>query len=369
MRLVEKPPSPSAPQLPTPQELARLVALQRYRVLDTLPEQAYEDVVLLAGAICGTPIALVSLVDEDRQWFKARHGLPVQQTPRTISFCDHAIRQPQNVMVVEDAARDERFAANPLVTGEPGIRFYAGAPLVTPEGHALGTVCVIDDKPRRLGEPAVAALSALSRQVMRLFESRQRNLELQRLVAEREMMTRSLIDYQRQLEVENAELAVEASHDALTGLLNRAGLEKLRGGEVSRQWQDSGTFAVAVLDVDHFKRINDRHGHSAGDEALRVVAEEIRRGVRGGDITARYGGEEFLVLMPSTPMAGAMTVIERIRRAVAARTDLPETVTLSGGLAAGFAGRDDPEAVFRAADQALYRAKRGGRNRIEVAED
>jgi len=363
-------PFPSEPtQLPTPAELSRLQALQRYRVLDTLPEQAYEDLVLLAAAICGTPVALVSLVDEDRQWFKARVGLPQQQTSRTISFCDHAIRKPEEVMVVPDATRDPRFADNPLVTTDPGIRFYAGAPLVTADGHALGTICVIDHVPRQLDETGCAALAALSRQVIRLLEARELNLELQRLAAERELMTRGLMDHTRRLEVKNAELAVEANHDALTGLLNRSGLEKLRGAQMSAEWLASGVYAVAVLDLDHFKRVNDQHGHAAGDAAIRMVAEEIRRSIRGGDIAVRYGGEEFLVLMPGTPMVGAMTVVERIRESVAARTDLAEPLTLSGGLACGLAGRDDPEGVFRAADQALYRAKRAGRNRIEVSED
>ncbi|HEU0152450.1 MAG TPA: sensor domain-containing diguanylate cyclase [Arenimonas sp.] len=350
-------------------ELARIEALQRYRVLDTLPEAAYEDLVLLAASICRAPIALVSLVDEGRQWFKARLGLDVDQTPRSISFCDHAIRNPGEVMVVADATRDARFAGNPLVTGAPNIRFYAGAPLVTDEGHALGTICVIDDKPRGLDEAARAALSALSRQVMRLFEARQRNLELQRLAAERELMTHGMIEYQRQLEVENAGLVVEASHDALTGLLNRSGLEKLGGAAMTAKWLASGVYSVAVLDLDHFKRINDTHGHAAGDEAIRAVATEIRRNIRGGDIAVRYGGEEFLLLMPGTPMAGAMTVTDRIRLSVAARDDLKEPLTLSGGIACGTSGLDDPEAVFRAADQALYRAKRGGRNQIQAAED
>ena len=365
---LEPNPSPAWP-LPGSVEPDRMAALQRFRVLDTVPEEAYDDLVLLAAAICDTPIALVSRVDGDRQWFKARLGLTAPQTPRSISFCDHAIRRPTEVMVVRDATRDDRFADNPLVTGAPGIRFYAGAPLVTGDGHALGTICVIDAVPRELDERAMSALAALSRQVMRLFEARERNLELQRLVAERELMARGMVDYQRQLEVENAELAVEASRDALTGLLNRSGLEKLRGEALSAKWLTSGVYAVAVLDVDHFKRINDNHGHAAGDQAIRAVAAEIRRNIRGGDIAVRYGGEEFLLLMPGTPMAGAMTVVERIRRSVQARADMAAPMTLSGGLACGVAGRDDPEAVFREADQALYRAKRGGRNRIVAAED
>src|SRR5271154_451461 len=124
-------------------ERERLDALARYRVLDTPPEQAFDDLALLASQICGTPIALVSLVDADRQWFKARVNFAEAETAREIAFCAHAILG-RDLFVVPDAAADRRFAANPMVTGEPGIRFYAGAPLLTEEGHALGTLCVMD---------------------------------------------------------------------------------------------------------------------------------------------------------------------------------------------------------------------------------
>ncbi len=127
-----------------PDEERRLRALRRLRVLDSLPERLFDDIVLLASEICGTPIGLISLIDTDRQWFKARVGLDATETPRSHAFCAHAIMAPDQLMSVADATRDPRFAANPLVTGDPNIRFYAGAPVVTPEGEALGTVCVID---------------------------------------------------------------------------------------------------------------------------------------------------------------------------------------------------------------------------------
>ncbi|MGB5974159.1 MAG: GAF domain-containing protein [Nodosilinea sp.] len=147
------------------QESGRLEALRQYKVLDTPSERSYDDITSLAAFICDVPIALISLVDTDRQWFKSRVGLPVQETGRDVSFCAHAILGA-DVMIVNDASLDERFADNPLVTELPGIRFYAGVPLVTPEGQPLGTLCVIDKKPRTLSDSQVEALEALARQVV-----------------------------------------------------------------------------------------------------------------------------------------------------------------------------------------------------------
>src|SRR6187402_1392644 len=151
-------------------EAARLATLHDLRLLDTDPEAGFDDIVALACAITGAPTALISLVDTERQWFKARIGLDVCETPRSVAFCDHAIRG-RDVLVTLDASRDPRFADNPLVTGAPFIRFYAGAPILTPEGHALGTVCVIDYAPRASFDQA-DALSALARQVSALIELR-----------------------------------------------------------------------------------------------------------------------------------------------------------------------------------------------------
>ncbi len=130
-------------------ESTRLSALRRYRILDTEPERAFDDLTLLAARICDTPIALITLIDADRQWFKSRHGITVTETARSVSFCTHAIQQ-RDVYIVEDAREHHRFRENPFVVGEPHIRFYAGAPLVTPDGHALGTLCVIDHVARSL---------------------------------------------------------------------------------------------------------------------------------------------------------------------------------------------------------------------------
>lgn len=159
------------------EEPRRLSALRRYAILNSIAELAYDDLTSLAAYIAKTPIALISFVDRDRQWFKSRHGLGVSETPRNQSFCAHAILEPENIFTVPDALADPRFCDNALVTGDPNIRFYCGAKLMTPDNQSLGTLCVIDRVPRRLDEGQVHALELLSHQVMMLLEMRKFTLD------------------------------------------------------------------------------------------------------------------------------------------------------------------------------------------------
>jgi len=181
-------------------ESRRIAELKKYDVLDSLTEKEYEDITYLASVICDVPIATITFVDEKRQWFKSHRGIPGSETLRDYSFCAHAINSPQEFLIVPDSRKDERFAANPLVTGDPNIVFYAGVPLVSDKGYGLGTVCVIDRKPRELTEKQLKALRILSLQVMQLLETRKTNAQLELLRRQLETRSRDMEDARKKLE-------------------------------------------------------------------------------------------------------------------------------------------------------------------------
>ncbi len=186
------------PAAPYPEnEAQRQQALEQYNLLDTLPEQAFDDITTLAAHVCKTPIALVSLVDRHRQWFKSKVGIDAEETPRDQAFCAHAILDPGEVLVVPNAEADPRFADNPLVTGGPQIRFYAGAPLQTPDGQAIGTLCAIDSQPRELTDEQVQGLQALSRQVVAQMELRRNVAQLSQTLNRLQRTQASLIQAEK----------------------------------------------------------------------------------------------------------------------------------------------------------------------------
>ncbi len=201
-------------------EKERIEALLRYDILGTDPEQEYDEYANLVAFVCDTPIALVSLVDTDRQWFKAKVGLAAEQTHRDNAFCAHAICE-EAVFVVNDALEDERFADNPLVTGAPHVRFYAGAPLITPDGHSLGTLCVIDHVPRHLTEKQIDALRVVARQVVNRLELRRMNLQLREAA-------RHLLD----LAATKDELFAVVSHDLMSPFTSILGFSEILMNEM-----------------------------------------------------------------------------------------------------------------------------------------
>ena len=197
-------------------EAERLEALKAYEILDTLPEQDFEDITKIASEICQTPIALITLIDSDRQWFKSNRGLNVTQTPRDHAFCAHAINNKSDIFTVKDSREDKRFSDNPLVTGYPNVIFYAGVPLINPSGFSLGTICVIDNEPRELSQNQLNSLRALSNQVVKLFELRK--------------TYKLLHESQKEIQARNVELeqfAYMVSHDIKTPLNNIIGLTKM----------------------------------------------------------------------------------------------------------------------------------------------
>ena len=347
-------------------EAKRQATLDAYGILDTPREAAFDDLVAIAAAICDVPIAVVTLIDHERQWFKAVLGLDGSGTARETAFCAHAILAPHETMVVRDATQDPRFRDNPSVTGGPNVRFYAGAPLLSTDGLPMGTFCVIDDKPRDLGPDQRSALEALSRQASRLMELHRISSELRLQIEERGWYEQQLLHYQQTLESQNADLTEQSMTDPLTGLSNRRAFALALDEAIAGAARDGAPLSIAVVDIDHFKMINDLHGHAEGDRVLQALGALLKtQGGAARGRVARYGGEEFVLLLSGLAADAAARHCEHLREAVAfAPTGLPVTVSI--GVAAQREG-EDAAALFARADAALYQAKRDGRDRVCVA--
>jgi diguanylate cyclase (GGDEF)-like protein len=358
-------PRPGTSVTPVPDnEHARLAALDEYDVLDTLPERAFDDITRLVTIICGVPISVISLVDERRQWFKSKVGLETSETPRDVAFCAHAIMDPDEVMVVHDALADSRFVDNPLVTEDPGIRFYAGAPLVTPEGEAIGALCAIDREPRELRPDQLEALSLLSREVIAHLELRLSLARLESLAIDQNLQLDRLRRRERRLELAHAELTEQSRTDPLSGAANRRAFDDALEYEWTHAIHHRFPLAALMIDIDKFKKYNDSHGHPAGDAVIATVGALIQESLREGDHLARYGGDEFVVLLPETGLFAARVIAERIRRTIEAASWAYRTVTVSVGLSSTDLGVSSAAELVGRADEALLHSKTEGRNRV-----
>jgi diguanylate cyclase (GGDEF)-like protein len=323
-------------------EERRVAALHAYRLLDTQPEPEFDVTTRVAARLFDVPIALVALMDTDRLWFKSRHGLDVQQLDREIAFCAHAIVKPDELMVIEDLALDPRFVGNPLVHDGPRLRFYAGAPLVDAEGHALGTIAVLGLQPRAFGAEQRALLKDLAVSVMTAIDSLRRGLMLREL----------------------------ATTDSLTGLANRIRFHAAvdRRLSAAREAGPAGAapsrqVALLYTDLDGFKDINDAHGHAVGDRVLQEVAQRMRSRMRAEDTLARLGGDEFAaVIGGDATREDAIALAERLVEAVGTRVavdGIEARVGVSIGIVVADAGNGELNAarLGERADHALYRAK------------
>ena len=349
-------------------EQARLAALQELELLDTLAEPEFDELVVLAAAICGTPISMVSLVDEDRQWFKAAVGVEFRETPRDVAFCAHAILQ-DSLFTIQNAEEDERFKENPLVTGDNGVRFYAGMPLLSPEGLPVGTLCVIDHVPRSLTPEQNASLQVLGRQINARLELRMQRKRLNHVLVEKQAMLDELQETKTELECANFRLEQLATTDFLTGLRNRRVFDERLSEEFKRARQRSHALSLAIIDIDNFKRRNDLYGHLAGDTALKQLAQVLRSVMRQTDIPVRYGGEEFAILLPNSTTKNARRLADRILAAVHTAVWPNEPLTVSIGIAELDTSIDLHEsAIVARADAALYSAKHAGKDRFHVSQ-
>ncbi|APR93483.1 diguanylate cyclase [Pandoraea thiooxydans] len=247
-------------------ETTRIETLHSLQILDTPAEERFDRLTRLAKKLFGVPIALVSLVDTNRQWFKSNDGLSASETPRDISFCGHAILG-DDILMIPDALSDERFHDNPLVTRDPGIRFYAGCPLAVANGCKIGTLCLLDVKPRKLDEEERELLRDLAH------------------MAEQELSALQM-----------------ATTDELTGLSNRRGFQALAQHALDVGRRMAMPASLLFFDLNDFKSINDTFGHAEGDRALKTFAAALRSALRESDVIGR------LAAMNSrrcSPMRGA----------------------------------------------------------------
>jgi diguanylate cyclase (GGDEF) domain len=274
------------------EESARLLALRSYCVLDTGREGRFDDLTALAASICEAPVSLVSLVDSSRLFFKSEHGLGAREiADGGEGFCRYAIRQ-RDIFQIPDTREDSRFVAHALVASAPHVRFYAGAPLVTPDDLALGTLCVIDFRPRRLDARQAEALRILSRQV-----------------------------------IAQLELNLQAMRDPLTGLYNRRPLEESLHREILRARRGGTTVGLMAIDLDRFKQVNDTLGTTPATPCC-APSRELMACVREEDIVCRAGGEEFVVILPGTGEYALRERAELVRRTIE-REAIPTSRTRS----------------------------------------
>ncbi|MYM37186.1 diguanylate cyclase [Duganella sp. FT94W] len=334
----------------SPADHLRLAALHRYHILDTPACEDFTFLTELAATICGLPYAFVSLVDADRVWVKSCAGMHLAELPRADSYCALAVLG-EAVTEIPDLTQDPRTAGMPLTVGAPFMRRYSSVALTSSDGFAIGALCVMDTRPGRLSDEQRATLVKLARQVMALIELRANEKTLEATVRELELL---------------------ATTDDLTGLHNRRSLLHRLKFEVARARRFRVPLSAVMIDLDHFKRVNDEHGHAVGDQVLHTLGKLLRETVRVIDIPGRYGGEELCVILPNTPLDGACKFAESLRARIAAQIHYagarPLHVTASLGVGTfDHMDVDDSESLLRQADAALYRAKHEGRNRVACA--
>lgn len=308
-------------------ESDRLRALERYDILDTPREEPFDRIAQLIRAIFGVPIGIVSMIDAHRQWYKAATGMATSEADLKSTFCRFALTGTAP-LVVPDAKCDPRFSGNPHVVGAPHIRFYAGMPLRTKDGFNIGTICAIGHEPKEFSAQQAEILARLADIVMDELELRQR-----------------------------------AATDSLTGVLSRRAFKDEGGRMFALARRYTQPLAALVLDIDHFKSINDGHGHAAGDKVIADVARTCQAQLRSTDLIGRLGGEEFAILLPHTDCVTAHAISEKIRQSVG-RLEFGsiQKVTASLGVAE-LAGNDDLNSLLAHADSAMYEAKTAGRDR------
>lgn len=454
-------------------EEERLEALDRYDILDTPPEEAFDRITRMATKIFDVPISLVSIIDEDRQWWKSCIGVDRRQTDRSLAFCNYPV-VTHSMTVIEDATQDERVKNNNLVTGEMHIRAYAGVPLLTDDNHVLGTLCLIDTEPRTFTDTELEILEGLGEEVYSQLELRRSRQKIQKQTQELRMLENAIsstreglavsdptqpdnpliyvnnafeemtgysknealgrncrflqgddTDPEKVAEMREAieneepvtvrlknykktgdlfwnqvsvtpvrddegnlthfvgvqqdvteykqieeELEYRATYDRMTGLLNRETFIDRFQDEMERIRRYEHDLSFILLDLDHFKKINDNHGHRAGDQVLQRLGRILKDQIRSSDIAGRYGGEEFAVVLPETNLSRAEEFACRLCETIREHPfESPHGESISVTTSIGIASLDDEEPTYEElierADQCLYQVKEAGRDGVK----
>lgn len=342
--------------LPYPEENKRLESLRKIRLLDTPIEERFERLTRMVCRLMDVPISLFNLIDDRQQFYKSAQGLKATYAPIDGAFCPHTFHE-NDILLIPDAALDHRFHDNPFVTGQLlDISFYAGCAVRTPDGMPVGTLCAIDTKPRQMTEDQLQAFRDIAAMV------------------ETELKIAFIQHENKSLETELQQANRLAMIDPMTRLWNRAGMESM----INKEWSEARRYqrpiTVVMCDIDHFKRVNDTHGHDVGDDIIRGAAKKLLESVRAEDHVCRVGGEEFLLILPNFGSEKAFEILDRIRASVESSTfsekDIGWQITMSFGATSIIPDLDDaPGALIKKADLALYKAKNEGRNRVIIFEE
>jgi len=321
-------------------------------MLEDLEDPSFDQVIEIASIICDAPVALISLVGRDRQWVKSTKGLDGNRGSLDLSICQDAFLQP-GLFFVPDATQDPRFANTPMVACAPHLRFYAGVQLKSQQGHHLGTLCVLGLQPRELDERQCFVLQTLANQVVN-------NLEMQ-------LTHHKQAEVMRDLKIKQHELSKQVATDPLTNLLNRRGFEQRLNQELALIKRGAPSSALLSIDIDHFKKVNDKLGHTAGDQVLSRFSELCRQVFREADVICRWGGEEFLVMLPGATVAEAQHAARRLNELLAINPMIDGIspslfITVSTGINA-LTALSTTDSSLRRVDELLYQAKKQGRNR------
>ena len=337
------------PQKP-PDEALRLSNLKSLHLLDTPINKSFERITRLTKALFNIPIVAISLIDDERQWFKSIQGLDVCETSREVSFCGHTILQ-EELFIINDALKDQRFADNPLVIGEPHIRFYAGYPVKSKQGFKIGTLCIIDRVPRTFTAEELRPLKDMAALVEEELNNQKQNHTRYELINELDEAKRnSLID-------------------PLTRIWNRRGIKNLLIKHISFCRTNKKHFGLALIDIDNFKHINDTYGHSAGDYVLCSITKLLLNSLRETDSIGRWGGEEFLIIIDIDDKKRLLEIIERARENICSTMIPFEENDIAISFTAGLryvspSKSDDLNELISQVDKGLYLGKENGKNKV-----